>query len=94
MTKKELNNRCKEIWSLYNIKEHISDEHKNWLIEKIFSNHPEWNWWYDQCITSISVGRASKFGSPCFYIHFENGKCADISWVKSISNIKNEKSNK
>ena len=87
MTKKELNNRCKEIWNSYKLKEIISEEHKNWLIDNVFSNHPEWNWWVNQCITNISVGRASKFGSPCFYIHFINGKCANISWIKSIANI-------
>ena len=90
MTKKELNDKCKEIWSSYKLKEQISIEDRNWLIENIFRHHPEWKWWDDQGVIGISVGRASKFGSPCFYIHFENGKCADISWVKSISNIKNK----
>ena len=87
MTKQELNKRCKEIWSSYKLKTIISDDDKNWLINQVFSYHPNWDWWKDQGVTNISVGRASKFGSPCFYIHFENGKCADISWVKSINNI-------
>lgn len=87
MTKKELNNKCKEIWSSYKMRDVISNEDKDWLINEIFSNHPQWDWWYNQGITHISVGRSQKFGSPCFYIHFLNGKCADISWVKSINNI-------
>lgn len=87
MTKKELNDKCKEIWASYNLRDKINIEDRDWLIDNIFSHHPEWNWWYDQGVVDISVGRAAKFGSPCFYIHFMNGKCADISWVKSINNI-------
>ena len=97
MNKKQLNNKCKEIRDKYNIKEIISDEDKAWLIENVFKYHPEWQWWEDQGIKYISVGRSSKFGTKCFYIHFVHPidyNCADISWNKCINNISNEELNK
>lgn len=87
MNKTQLNQKCREIWGSYKQKSHISKDDKNWLINEVFSHHPNWSWWNNQGVKSISVGRSSTFKTPCFYIHFENGKCSDISWIKSINNI-------
>jgi len=93
MTKSELYKRCKDIWLEYDsdVNETISIEDQRWLIENVFRHHPQWGWWNKQGIDHIVVGRSNNYGSPCYYIHFVNPidkKCADISWVKSINNIK------
>lgn len=97
MKKTQLINICKEIRDKYNIKQIISNEDQIWLIENVFRYHPEWEWWNNQGIKCISVGRSNKFGTKCFYIHFINPidkATADISWNKCIANIKNEQLNK
>lgn len=91
MNKSELKKRCKEIWSSYELRDAISEEDQKWLIENVFSHHPQWGWWRKQGVDYMTVGRSKKFGSPCFYIFFTNpidNRCSDISWVKSIDNIK------
>ncbi len=83
MTKKEKQNKCREILNKYNVGENVYADDFFFLFT-VFEGHPEWELKMGNGIDEISIGTA-QFNTRCFVLHRCDGTMTDISFLKSIT---------
>lgn len=57
---------------------------EDWLIQEVFSNHPNWEEKSYPGIKQISIGTSPDWHSQCFYLHRIDGTSTDIGFKKSL----------
>lgn len=89
-TKKALTNRCRQILYGTDAQSEVTGGDRDFLLQ-VLTYHPDYGTWPKEQGEVVKIVRAradgSKFSTPCFYLHYENGEVWLFSFHKCIANM-------